>query len=713
MGFWRYGEWHKRPRSAMEKKWMAGGQGKTRQEKRAARIDQWSRGEWLPAWLRQYQADRDRRLGQDHVQSSSRASSSREPHWQPSPPPAQDPDEGGDDQVNLLQGRLDRSKQVVDTSGDVEESSFMERPGLQGREVNYLYDRGIPGELVQRFEALMRRYEHYQANDQGPEARWALGRWLLRSQSGADVQDDAEEPIRRRAQDPCVYPLRREPTTDALRDELCQWVDTLTELMAEIWVEGVRAANPGTLREIPRATEPASSSSGNRGRTRSPRTRSPRRPTPRQDNSGPEADETTLMEYGGYGTGEEADEAGEDRGEDGGEVTTPEADIGAGVGPIAPMIEDTGEVPEMLGPADASALDPPADRMAEHMEAENEFADQAYMVEAAVRRAMVEPNAGTSREVVRRLLLCSHHLTEVQFWLQRALQQALQTCPPGDTEVNWRQAVDYEGVIWQRIIGMSADERMVRRLREVVEQRLARRARNLEELEHRLEAGGRGSGRSTPYGQGRFPSVATRNNPPWRRHGGDSGVIRPSFAPELRPRATPERPSLPLGARGRRRTLGGLGRREGDAGEAAADTEDPGAAVGPTPAMASMDAPGSVMGSASVMAPVEMSLDGEAEEDSPDVLVHMDVVDPAVHPVLPAAVLTEAAAVPASSDPNAAPGDPGVLLLVPPEDSAAPAPGDHDGAAAEHGDPDGVVEHDGFASVGESGVPDDVGDREL
>ena len=547
VGFWRYGEWHDRPRSWTEQRWMAGGQGKQRQDKRAARIEQWAKGEWVPAWLRQYREDKEARQGRSS--SESGASSSQDPHRQPPqadglpPVPEEDFDNTG-----LLQGSMLRSPGVETT----DESSFMERPGLQGGEINYLVDRGIPGDLGRRFERVMRRYEHYLSNEQGPEARWMLGRWLQMSQWGADIQDDAEEPIRRRAQDQCVFPLRREPTDETLRGELQGWVDEITEVMAEIWTQGVRSATPGTLRDLD-AHPAAASSSGSRGRSRSPA----RQQRVSQENEG---DITNLMDYGGYGSAGGDDAAEDDRVDapvndeaadgDG----TVDSDTGAGIGPIS----TGGDLPSILGPVGTDAIDPPESRMSDLLDREMEHAEQAYMVEVAVREAMYRPTAGTSREVVRRLLQCSQHVSEIQYWLQKALQQALRTCPPGregGDMSNWREAVEYEGVIWQRVVGLTADDRMVRRLREVVQQRLQRRAERLAELEARMWPGSSGETRPGPYAGG-----GTRNRPPWRRdptsHRGNtrgasgSRDARPSMAPHLRPRASPD-DTLP----GRRRAL--------------------------------------------------------------------------------------------------------------------------------------------------------------
>ena len=341
------------------------------------------------------------------------------------------------------------------------------------------------------------------------------------------------------------FPLRREPTDETLRGELQGWVDEITVVMAEIWTQGVRSATPGVLRDLD-AHPAAASSSGSRGRSRS----AARQHVVSQVNEG---DVTNLMDYGGYGSTGGDDEAEDDRMDttandevEDGEGTE---DTGAGVGPVSMG----GGLPSMLGPVGTDAVDPPEGRMSELLDREIEHAEQAYMVEVAVREAMYRPNAGTSREVVRRLLQCSQHVSEIQYWLQKALQQA-RTCPPGrdgGDVSNWREAVEYEGVIWQRVVGLTADDRMVRRLRAVVQQRLRRRAERLADLEARMWPGSSADARPGPYAGG-----GTRNRPPWRREsvgprGNTRGdTARPSMAPHLRPRASPD-DALP----GRRRAL--------------------------------------------------------------------------------------------------------------------------------------------------------------
>ncbi|CAE7333994.1 unnamed protein product [Symbiodinium microadriaticum] len=61
VGFWRNGEWVPRPRTASERRQQRGGNGPQRAQRKQARLDRYFRGEWLPAWLEQYKADKAQR----------------------------------------------------------------------------------------------------------------------------------------------------------------------------------------------------------------------------------------------------------------------------------------------------------------------------------------------------------------------------------------------------------------------------------------------------------------------------------------------------------------------------------------------------------------------------------------------------------------------------------------------------------------------------
>ena len=68
---------------------------------------------------------------------------------------------------------------------------------------------------------------------------------------------------------------------------------------------------------------------------------------------------------------------------------------------------------------------------------EQELADIALLVERSAGDAMHSLQSGNARELVR--LLRHDHIAEIQFWLQRALQQALRTCPARDSAVDCKE----------------------------------------------------------------------------------------------------------------------------------------------------------------------------------------------------------------------------------------------------------------------------------
>ena len=120
------------------------------------------------------------------------------------------------------------------------------------------------------------------------------------------------------------------------------------------------------------------------------------------------------------------------------------------------------------------------------MQEEVEFADRAMLVQQAVLGAMRGLPVGTAREVIRRMMLRQDYLVNFQFWLHRALSQALRVCPPGDGTIDWVQARDAEEHVWRRIMGMEDQDPMVRELRSIISARLQRREESLREVESAL-----------------------------------------------------------------------------------------------------------------------------------------------------------------------------------------------------------------------------------
>ncbi|CAE7265547.1 KCC4 [Symbiodinium sp. CCMP2592] len=217
-----------------------------------------------------------------------------------------------------------------------------------------------------------------------------------------------------------------------------------------------------------------------------PRSRS----RPRMSSREQDDDVTALMDLGGRDAGRdggEGDESVDDaRSVDGGTegehpdsgseamdagvaTAPPHAGAGAGMGP-----------PPFLGPMSLSALQSAEDRHYDLFGEEQEFADRAWLIEQAVRSAMYGLSSGSAREVVRRLLLRQQHLAEIQYWLNRALQQALRCCPAAETDIHWDVVRNKEDGIWGRILGLEGDDPMVQRLRAASLARVRRR-----EVHHR------------------------------------------------------------------------------------------------------------------------------------------------------------------------------------------------------------------------------------
>ena len=62
-GFYRHGVYHNRPRTPQEQRNHEGGRGARRQARRASRFEEWRKGTWIPAWLKE---ERDRARAQGH-----------------------------------------------------------------------------------------------------------------------------------------------------------------------------------------------------------------------------------------------------------------------------------------------------------------------------------------------------------------------------------------------------------------------------------------------------------------------------------------------------------------------------------------------------------------------------------------------------------------------------------------------------------------------
>ena len=173
-----------------------------------------------------------------------------------------------------------------------------------------------------------------------------------------------------------------------------------------------------------------------------------------------EDDASSFMELGGDDEApvEDPEEGGDgpgesELGEDDVIDTEAEGDLpGAGVGVMA-FLPGAG-----IGPMGLEALDTSHERMEAAREEGGAHARRCFEVETTVRNSLQSVSPGTAREIARRLLHRQDVLASVQFWLQKALAQALRTCPTVDGAVDHNGATREVQRIWARVLGENADE---------------------------------------------------------------------------------------------------------------------------------------------------------------------------------------------------------------------------------------------------------------
>eukprot|EP00439_Symbiodinium_sp_Y106_P027816 s313_g3.t1 len=368
----------------------------------------------------------------------------------------------------------------------------MEQPGLRIEERVNLDREGMGQDQIREFDMFLGEYESLVMEERGPEARWALGQWLRQSQHGAGLQDAAESIIADRCQGRSrgahVFPLRREPADPVLRARLLRWTNCLCGLMANIYERGMLESAPG----LPVRQEEE------RPRSRSPRRRPDAQAAPREEpeergegarQDGEDSDISSFMDLGEHneesGDADDGDDADDGGGEDG---ATPEVPTAA----VLPASEERGEdvrgeddVPAVpatadlpgagIGPMSLDALDTTEERWEAAQEEGEEHARQCYLVETAVRNALHSATTGTAREVVRRLLLRQEKMNKIMYWLQRALSQALRTCPNVESEVDHGEAGRQTQRLWAKLLGEDADEPSIRLLSACLRDELDRR----------------------------------------------------------------------------------------------------------------------------------------------------------------------------------------------------------------------------------------------
>ena len=91
-------------------------------------------------------------------------------------------------------------------------------------------------------------------------------------------------------------------------------------------------------------------------------------------------------------------------------------------------------------------------------------ADRLFEVERSVRAELHRKPASTAREITRRLLSRQGALAEIQNFLQGALNVALRVCPSASDGRVPTGAVEGENNIWNKIVGLQPDLRLLRGL---------------------------------------------------------------------------------------------------------------------------------------------------------------------------------------------------------------------------------------------------------
>ena len=549
-GFYRHGEWVDRERTQEELRRHAGGQGTTRQARRLARVQEYARGEWVPAWLRDYRRGKEERDRERHRYDAREGDGGQDESWKSWGDWKSEPDH-----AELWQqgrGRL-HARGDVYASEESDEVGFMDKPGLKGEEKELLRRGGVAQEHVDGLDHILRQYERYCSNDLGSEARWALGMWLAQSQIGADVQDLAETFIADRAQSPVCFPNRREPSDPHLRLELVRWANELSPIMTSIYGEATMQASPGRLVDM---VESSSSSSQPRWRRSTPRSRSPRR-RPTTD-----ADVNTLLEEPNDGDRSSLMEMPpEDTDTDRGEDDEDEVDDGAGAGPMPDLGDDTSMPADEegyggygdhsdcaasedmlaggLGGQDGDGLRSDFQHYMDTNSEGNIYVDRVYEIERTVRNELHAVRGATAREIARRLLARQGVMMDIVFHLQRALDLALRICPASSDGRPPVGALAGETAIWRKITGLYPDVRHVTELGAAMEAHLRRREHALREAEEELQRwraaqAGTGTGGGRPL----HPAKARPHPPGPGRHEVDrsrnpSTRPRPSVAPHL------------------------------------------------------------------------------------------------------------------------------------------------------------------------------------
>ncbi|CAE7470277.1 unnamed protein product [Symbiodinium sp. CCMP2592] len=297
VGFWRHGVWINRPRTPQELRQHVGGAGAKRLARRQNRVSTYLRGEWIPAWLRDYKqqkADRDLLKAEGACQTPSVPDLSVttpgnhevvQVTEEPSPNTLNDdgtqqcssafssnPEHGSQQwwwQWNATgswtwTSSWDWSQQWGDSSwiwsssSSTTSSTFVVIPNaglfpdvtpappppvppgdwmmsITNSEEATLLEAGIPRGQVDRVAALLASLDRHQAQGSGPESRWAIACLVRRIDEGQEALDRVRDVLARRLVPRGFLPVRRIPAQEFERWRFFNWARGHTDLLQQIF----------------------------------------------------------------------------------------------------------------------------------------------------------------------------------------------------------------------------------------------------------------------------------------------------------------------------------------------------------------------------------------------------------------------------------------------------------------------------------------------
>eukprot|EP00439_Symbiodinium_sp_Y106_P081906 s980_g21.t1 len=111
---------------------------------------------------------------------------------------------------------------------------FEMRMELSNAEVATLQEAAVPQQTIRRLQAMMEALDRHQAEDRGPEARWALGCLLRRLDEGLQALDAALGVMARRLVPRGYLPVRRYPVDEGTRWHIYSWARAYRDDLSHI-----------------------------------------------------------------------------------------------------------------------------------------------------------------------------------------------------------------------------------------------------------------------------------------------------------------------------------------------------------------------------------------------------------------------------------------------------------------------------------------------